>query len=285
MSEGVQGDNGAIHLPNIGVGVSLTGWPLVGLASCIKFVDQVPYHSVATQYVPPITDTCKCLPFLLPAVVDKGLIAAMMDQISGLVLPGSTSNVDPEHYGATRSKVAEPYDPTRDATTMAMIEIALDRGIPLLAICRGLQELNVACGGTLHPAIQDLPGRRDHRVPDVPDRDDMFKTVHSVSLTRDSIVGQAGFAETFDVCSLHGQGIDQLGRGLRIEAAADDGTIEMLSMPEAKGFVLAVQWHPEYLHHLDENSTRIFRLFADAVHSYAADHRPKTLHQTLASTA
>ena len=262
-----------VHLPAPTAGNATQGWPLVALASCIKYVDDVPYHSLATQYVPPITDTCRCIPIAVPCYADAGLVQAILGRVSGVVLPGSTSNVDPIHYGDARSIQTEPYDPVRDATVFPMIAKALEMGMPVLAICRGLQELNVALGGTLHPAIHDENGRLDHRAPvDVP-RDQMFAPAHEITLRDGSVMAQAGLSRRFSVCSLHHQGIARLGEGLQTEAAAPDGTVEMISMPAAPGFVLGVQWHPEYLHARDQVSVTIFELFRDAVAAFAQGRR------------
>lgn len=268
------------HQPHPAPGQDVQGWPLVGLLSCIKHIEGTTFHALATQYLPSIVEAAGCLPVALPAVTDGALLSGLLDRISGLVLPGSVSNVDPERYGRPRSPQAEPQDFIRDTAVFQLIRMAIDRGVPILAICRGFQELNVACGGTLHAELHNTPGRRDHREPDVPCHDAMYAHAHDVTLTEGSRMSEAGFAARFPVCSLHRQGVDQLGPSLRAEATADDGTVEMVSMPGARGFVLGVQWHPEYLYAGDENAVRIFRLFGDAARAWSDGRQPRPLSQT-----
>lgn len=271
------------HDPRPVAGQERADRPLVGLQSCVRAGDGTTYHALASQYLPSIVETAGCLPVALPALGDPALLAGLLERIDGLVLPGAISNVDPERYGRARSPEAEPQDLMRDRAVFGLIEMAIARGLPLLAICRGFQELNVACGGTLLAELHNTPGRRDHREPDTPDHDAMYAHAHDVALTEGSAMGAAGFPAVFPVCSLHRQGVDRLGRALRAEAVAEDGTVEMVSMPGASGFVLGVQWHPEYLHDGDENARRIFRLFGDAVRAWADGRRPRPLPETLAA--
>jgi putative glutamine amidotransferase len=255
--------------------------PMIGLATCIKYGEGTSYHALAAQYLPSIVEASRCLPVPIPALTDSALVSAYLDRISGLVLPGSVSNVDPLRYGRPRTPEAEPQDMFRDAAIFRLVELAIARGLPILAICRGFQELNVACGGTLHAELHNQPGRRDHREPDLPGPDDIYRHAHNVHLTEGSALARAGFPSCFPVCSLHRQGVDRLGDGLRAEALADDGTVEMVTMPAARGFVLGVQWHPEYLYANDVNSVRIFRLFGNAVRAWATGQGPRPLATTL----
>lgn len=270
----------AVHQPRLDPGQDAAALPLVGLPACIKYGEGTAYHALAAQYLPAVVEASGCLPVPIPALTDEGLVAAYLDRVSGLVLPGSVSNVDPLRYGRPRRPEAEPQDLYRDAATFHMIDLAIERGLPLLAICRGFQELNVARGGTLHAELHNTPGRRDHREPDTQDHDAMYAHSHDVTLAEDSMMARAGFPRRFAVCSLHRQGVDRLGDGLRAEALAEDGTVEMVSLDGARGFVLGVQWHPEYLHARDPHSVRIFRLFGDAARAWAEGRGPLPLVPT-----
>jgi putative glutamine amidotransferase len=187
------------------------------------------------------------------------------------MVTGSPSNVDPVHYGGPPAREGNLADPARDATTLPLIRRAVARGVPLLAICRGLQEVNVAFGGTLHQYLHEVPGRRDHRSDKTKSYAERYGLAHPVDLTPGGrLQALLGGATRIEVNSLHGQGIDRLAPGLAVEALAEDGTIEAVSVTEAKGFALAVQWHPEW--HVLENpvSRRLFAAFADVVRARAA---------------
>ena len=138
-------------------------------------------------------------------------------------------------------------DRQRDDTTLSLITAAIDAGVPMFCVCRGFQELNVAMGGTLHPHLQEVEGRFDHREPKDQPNDVMYAPAHTVNLTPGGVLQNiVGDVTKIEVNSLHGQGIDRLGEGLVVEAQAEDGTIEAVSLPSAKNFVLGVQWHPEW---------------------------------------
>jgi len=167
-----------------------------------------------------------------------------------------------------------PFDLARDATSIPMIQRAIERGIPLLAICRGIQELNVALGGTLATEIQDIPGRTDHRRPDTTDRDKMYAIRQTVIIREGTCMAEMLGAGEVQVNSLHRQGISDKAPRLAVEAIAEDGTIEAVSVIDSKAFAVGVQWHPEYWAQSDQPSNAIFRAFGDAVRAYAAHRKP-----------
>ena len=162
-----------------------------------------------------------------------------------------------------------PYDPDRDATTLPLIRKALDCGVPLLAICRGIQELNVALEGTLAAELQERPGSLDHRAPPSESQDERFAIRQRVSIKPGSCLAGVFGSGDIQVNSVHRQGIDRLGPRLQVEAVAEDGTIEAVSVRDARAFAVGVQWHPEYWVASDDNSARIFRAFGDAVRAHA----------------
>jgi putative glutamine amidotransferase len=186
---------------------------------------------------------------------------ALLDRLDGLLVPGSPSNVHPSHYNGGDSETPDRHDPERDATTLPLIRAAIARGLPVLAICRGIQELNVALGGTLIQRVHERPDRLDHRGgPGTLEQ--KYGPKHPVS-ARGQLARIVG-AEAFVVNSLHGQAIETPAPGLAVEAHAPDGTIEAVSMPAARGFVLGLQWHPEWRFAEDPASVRIFHAFGEA---------------------
>jgi putative glutamine amidotransferase len=192
---------------------------------------------------------------------------ALLDRIDGLLVPGSPSNVHPSHYGVEESLTPDKHDPARDATTLPLIRAAIARGLPVLAICRGIQELNVALGGTLLQNVQDLPGRRDHRGNGEGSIERAYGPKHTVSVT--GALARITGADSIMVNSLHSQAIDRLGAGLVIDATDDDdGTIEAVSAPNAAGFVLGLQWHPEWRWAEHPASVAIFRAFGEACRAH-----------------
>jgi putative glutamine amidotransferase len=195
---------------------------------------------------------------------------AVLDRIDGLLLSGSPSNVHPDHYAGGESRTPDLHDLERDATTLRLIPEAVARGIPVLAICRGIQELNVALGGTLYQAVHTEPGRFDHRgLGDTMEQ--RYTPRHLVTLSGEMarMVG----AGTILVNSLHGQAVDQVAPGLVVEAVAPDGTIEAVRAPATPGWVVGVQWHPEWGYADDTASLAIFRAFGEACRAYQAGLR------------
>jgi putative glutamine amidotransferase len=190
---------------------------------------------------------------------------ALLDRIDGLLIPGSASNVHPSRYGVAESLTPDKHDPARDATTLPLIRAAIARGVPVLSICRGIQELNVALGGTLLQNVHTLPGRLDHRGGAGP-IEKAYGPKHSVAVSGSlaRIVG----AGSLMVNSVHSQAIDRPGDGLTIEALAEDGTIEAVSAPSAPGFVLGLQWHPEWRYAESPASVAIFKAFGEACLAY-----------------
>lgn len=244
--------------------------PLIGLPADSKMFDDLPFHAVGDKYARAVALAADGIPVLLPALggefKDERDIVGHLD---GLVVTGSPSNVHPDHYGHEPTPEHGPHDPARDDTTLPLILEALDHGLPLLAICRGMQELNVALGGTLHPRVHELPGREDHRRPDHRDPDVQYGARHAVKLQRQGKFAAIAGSEEIEVNSLHWQAIDTIAEGLTVEAVAADGTVEAVSVNGAKGFALGVQWHPEYKVMENRFSRALFRAFGDAARAYA----------------
>jgi len=239
--------------------------PLIGIPTCVRTVNERVFYGVNERYPSAVIEATGCLPILIPAVGSKIDVRALLDRLDGLLLTGSPSNVHPSHYGGESNHPDTLHDPERDATTLPLIREAIRRDLPLLAICRGIQELNVALGGTLHQRVHEVPGRLNHRSPkDSPDGP--YGPAHSVTLRAGGLLASFAGASEVMVNSLHSQGIDRIAPILCIEAVAPDGQIEGVSLPGAH-FVVGVQWHPEYKALENPFSTALFSAFARACHA------------------
>jgi putative glutamine amidotransferase len=241
--------------------------PLVGISCCVKpfGIYGMPNHAASDTYVRATDRVVRAVPVLIPANGEGADVAALVSRLDGIILTGSRSNVQPALYGGPPHAEGTPEDARRDAMTLPLIRAAIAAGLPLLAICRGLQELNVALGGSLHQRLQDLPGRLDHSTPIVPLARMRTAKAHTVQVTAGSWLHRIAGARAIAVNSLHNQGIDRLAPGLVVEGTAPDGTIEAVRVAAAPGFAVGVQWHPEYDLHADPISQRIFEAFRDAV--------------------
>jgi putative glutamine amidotransferase len=243
--------------------------PLIAVTSDVRELDGTLWHAAQQQYVAAAANGALVTPMLVPALGSELDIDAVLDAVHGVMATGSKSNVFPGLYGGDASEANGPYDPARDATSMPLIARAIARGIPVLAICRGMQELNVVLGGTLQTEIQERAAALDHRMPEAPTRAERYANRQTVSVTPDSCLAAITGATALQVNSLHRQGIDVLAADLRVEGTAEDGIIEAVSGGN-DGFVLGVQWHPEYWVMTDPTSAAIFWAFGDAVRQHAA---------------
>lgn len=203
-------------------------------------------------------------PLILPSLGDRLDLDAVLDRVDGVLLTGARSNIHPERYGVEPTAKHEPFDPARDDTVIRLIPKAIGRGLPVLAICRGFQELNVACGGTLVTEAQERPGSLDHRAPPEVPLDVRFGLAHDIALTPGGRFAALLGPGPIRVNSVHRQAVDILAPGLVAEGTAPDGTIEAVSVADATAFALGVQWHPEYWAATDGPSGAIFRAFGEA---------------------
>ncbi|WP_099865654.1 gamma-glutamyl-gamma-aminobutyrate hydrolase family protein [Pararhizobium haloflavum] len=241
--------------------------PVVAVPADIRHFDGYDWHAAPHQYLAAAFGGSGVIPLIVPAIEGGLDVGSVLDRVDGLLVTGSKTNVHPTLYGVAESPSYGPFDTARDTVSLALIREAIARGLPLLAICRGIQELNVALGGTLANEIQMLPERMDHRKPESDDTDESFAIRHPVRIAEGSCLAAMVGTGEINVNSLHRQGIDQLAPGLAVEAVAEDGTIEAVSVADAKGFAVGVQWHPEYWFRSDAPSAAIFRGFGDAVRS------------------
>ena len=240
--------------------------PVILLPACVKSIDDMPYRAVAKKYIA-AARLAGGLPLVVPFAETDELdqLIALAD---GVLLTGSPSNVHPRHFGQAVHDPAEPLDERRDDWVLPLVPKVLAASMPLLAICRGLQELNVALGGSLHQAVHELPGRRDHRMPKNQPEDIQYGAAHPIDLVADGVLERLLAQGRIEVNSLHGQAIDRLAPALAIEALAADGVIEAVSGAGGAAFVLGVQWHPEWRAEGNPHSLRIFEAFGEACDAY-----------------
>jgi putative glutamine amidotransferase len=247
--------------------------PLIGVTACIRAFGRGSFHSVSEKYTRAVVEGVGGIPVIVPAQGADGDPAALLQQLDGLLLTGSPSNVEPHHYGGPPSRPGTLHDPQRDATTLPLIRLAVATGVPILALCRGHQELNVALGGSLHQNVHELPGKRDHRAPRDQPNEIRYAPAHPVRLTPGGFLrGLAGAPEVM-VNSLHAQAIDRPAPDLIVEAMSADDVIEAVRLAGAPRLVLGVQWHPEWSIATNPLSGAIFASFAAAARERAAEAR------------
>jgi len=217
-------------------------------------------------------DVAGVIPIIIPDLAERLKIDAMLDRIDGLLVTGSLSNVHPSKYNVEPEDKHMPFDELRDATSLPLILRALERGVPMLAICRGIQELNVALGGSITADFQKVRGLEKHSYPWEGTQDERFALAHEIVVKDGShlaeILKPQLAAEAVRVNSLHTQALDKLGKNVIVEAVAPDGTVEAVSVKDAPGFAIGVQWHPEYWAHTDPASKAIFEAFGEAARQY-----------------
>lgn len=234
-------------------------------------------HAVSDTYVRAVGEIMDAVPVLIPANGARAELDCLLGRLDGILLTGSPSNVEPARYGGPPHPEETPEDRGRDGVTIPLIRMAVAQGLPLLGICRGFQEMNVALGGTLHQRLQDLPDRIDHSTPMQKLAAIRHAKAHSLRVVPGSWLHRVAQAREIAVNSLHNQGIDRLAPGLVAEGYAPDGTIEAFRVAQAPGFAVAVQWHPEYDMESDAVSRRIFLSFAEAVSAHRAGGRTRAI--------
>jgi putative glutamine amidotransferase len=239
--------------------------PLVGVVADVQPVGELPFHMAQEKYLNAVRVGSDCFPVIIPSFGLDDALADFVGALDGLMLTGAISNVAPERYGAPVEPPRGPYDPARDSTSLPLIELAIATELPLLAICRGFQELNVALGGTLSPRVHEIPGRIDHRAPYKKPLPEQYAPAHEVSLAPGgALAALLPGVGTVSVNSLHWQGVETLAPRLVTEATAPDGTVEGVRVADARGYTLGVQWHPEWDVANAPFSMALFRSFGDA---------------------
>lgn len=226
------------------------------------------WHAAPERYLTASISVANVLPVLVPSLGKCINPESLLARVDGVLITGSRSNVHPSLYGQKPDKKHQPFDTRRDATTLPLIRRTIEAGVPLFAICRGIQEMNVARGGSLLAELQEREGALDHRGQGIT-LDEQFALRHNVTIQPGRLLASILNKTVVPVNSAHRQGIDRLGQGLQVEAVAPDGNIEAVSVADAQTFALGVQWHPEYWVENDITSRQIFEAFGEAVHKHA----------------
>jgi putative glutamine amidotransferase len=238
--------------------------PLVWLPAChrnLDLSDPGGYTVLADRYALAVT-ALGLQPVLFP-MAGADDVHDLLPLVDGVLLTGSPSNVDATHFGAS-ALPTDTLDPRRDALTMALVRVAISEGVPLFGVCRGLQEINVALGGSLYQQVHEHAGFFDHREPGDEPLEVQFAERHEVVLDPQSAFAEWAGGTHAQVNSLHGQGIKELGRGLVAEARAPDGLVEGVRVQSARAFAYGVQWHPEWHHESNRFYDRTLKAFARA---------------------
>ena len=248
--------------------------PVIGIPADRRFIAPHPFHAVGEKYLTPLLRVSGAMPLIIPALGDELVLADLVDELDGLLFTGSPSNVEPRHYGGEASRPGTLHDPERDATTLQLIPRAIAAGVPVLGICRGFQEMNVAFGGTLWQHVNEHGHGVHHEDTNQP-LDVQYGDSHEVGLAPGGLLARIAGRDRISVNSLHHQGVRELGKGLIEEARADDGLIEAFRVADAKRFALAVQWHPEWKTQENAFSTALFQAFGDAARQRAAQDKDR----------
>lgn len=239
--------------------------PLIGVTGdSIMVRDIMPAAAVYDAYTRAVNSGAAGLPWIIPPLGDELDLDAVLERLDGIVFTGARSNIQPHHYEGGPAPENNPEDPARDSTTLPLIPKVLERGIPMLCICRGMQELNVALGGTLHQEIHKVPERSDHRAPTNVPLEQRYAPAHAIRIEPGGVLEHLAPKPVQRVNSVHGQGIDRLAPRLSVEAVAEDGIIEAVSVKDARSFALGVQWHPEWDFRDHPLHAAIWQAFGDA---------------------
>lgn len=241
---------------------------LIGVISDRRTLGRHEFHVVGEKYLSAIVHGAGGYPVSVPVLGAEFDVTEILSRLDGLLLTGSPSNVEPGCYNGAASKAGTLHDPDRDRASLKLIPAALRAGLPMLGICRGFQEFNVAFGGTLHQAVHELPGFGNHKEDGSQALEIQYGPSHEVRFTPGGLLERLSGRSGATVNSVHSQGVARLGEGLEVEAVAPDGLIEAMVMRDAPGFNLAVQWHPEWKVRESELSMAIFQAFGNAARAY-----------------
>ena len=244
--------------------LNMSRLPLIGIPADRRLCGKHYFHMAGEKYIEAVAAGAQAVPVLIPALGSQIDLASLLEACDGLLLTGSASNVEPHHYGGPASEPGTLHDANRDATTLPLIPRAIAAGLPVLAICRGFQEMNVAYGGSLHQRLHEVAGLLDHREDESTPLDVQYGPAHEVLLEPGGQLRKIAGQDRLQVNSLHWQGIQTLGTNLAVEARAPDGVIEAFRVADAPNFALSVQWHPEWQFEKNPFSRALFAAFGEA---------------------
>ncbi|MDM3884760.1 gamma-glutamyl-gamma-aminobutyrate hydrolase family protein [Pseudomonas sp. BCRC 81390] len=238
--------------------------PVIGITACTRVIEQHATQTISEKYARAAAKAACGLPIVIPSLAELIDSADILDVVDGLIFTGSPSNIEPFHYRGPASAAGTHHDPLRDATTLPLMRAAIAAGVPVLGICRGFQEMNVALGGSLHQNVHETGLFMDHREGKDEPIEQQYGPRHALHVEPGGMLERMGLPALIEVNSIHGQGIDVLAPGLRVEALAPDGLVEAISVEHSKGFALAVQWHPEFQVMDNPHYLTIFQSFGKA---------------------
>ena len=246
--------------------------PLVGvIGSRDPTSDRSTVQRVGEKNLRAVVEVANALPLMFAGAPDITDIGSLLEVVDGIMLTGGRANVHPTHFDVEPHPSHEPYDQGRDAVALQVVKACVAHGVPILGLCRGIQEMGVAFGSTLHPELRELPGRMNHRATRLengdihPDPKVVFADRHDVRLVSGGIFARLFNRETIRVNSLHGQCILEPGDRVVVEGVAEDDTIEAIRIADAPGFALGVQWHAEYDPQTNPINRALFRAFGEAI--------------------
>lgn len=255
--------------------------PVVGVIGSAHLVEnRFPAQRVGERNLLAVKEVIGALPLMFAGAPEITDIDALLEAVDGILLTGARANVHPTRFGAEDHPSYEPYDLRRDEMALELVQVCVERGVPLLGLCRGFQEMCVAYGSSLHPEIREIPGRMNHRMPRLetgeihPDQDVVYGDRHDVHLVAGGAFARIFGTQTIRVNSLHGQGVLEPGKRVVIEGAADDSTVEAIRIADAPGFALGVQWHAEYNPQSNAVNRALFEAFGAAIKTYKSGAKP-----------
>lgn len=252
--------------------------PRIGIITNLHIVnDTYRTHAGGVMNSEAVADVAKGLPLLVPADPRLCSVADLLEHFDGFVLTGGRPNVHPEEYGEEETAAHGDFDRARDAITLPLVRACVERGQPIMGICRGFQEVAVALGSALHPEIRDVPGKMNHRMPPVGTTEERFALRHKVTLIEGGPFHRLFGATEVMTNTLHGQAVIRAGERFVIDGTAPDGTPEAAYVKDAPGFTLSVQWHPEFNAAMDPVSRPLFEAFGDAARAWMKRREPVSL--------
>ncbi|SEB41199.1 gamma-glutamyl-gamma-aminobutyrate hydrolase [Pseudomonas saponiphila] len=254
--------------------------PLIGITACSRQIGLHAYHISGDEYVQAVASAAQGVPVILPSLAQLVSPSDILDGLDGILFTGSPSNIEPFHYQGPASAPGTAHDSARDAATLPLLDAAVAAGVPVLGICRGFQEMNVALGGSLHQNVHEVQPFMDHRHDEEADQplDAWYAPAHDVHVQAGGVLAGLGLPQTIQVNSIHAQGVDRLAPGLRVEALAADGLVEAISVEASKAFALGVQWHPEWQVSCNPHYLAIFQAFGDACRQRAKQRDAEASH-------